>query len=141
MGFKSNGINGGNIDNGRKAFVFKTTQNLLFAGFKGEINFDYRSALTYGIFNIFPRYSVSTAIGRSFNNKKFNVKLGLDDIFNTLRNDISSHELTNNFMVRQKSDTRLLKLNITYNFGNSSIKKRQHRTGAEDEAGRVSGNN
>lgn len=141
LGFKSNGINGGNIDNGRKAFVFKTTQNLLFAGFKSEINFDYRSALTYGIFNIFPRYSVSAAIGRSFNNKKFNVKLGLDDIFNTLRNDISSNELTNNFVVRQKSDTRLLKLNITYNFGNSSIKKRQHRTGAEDEAGRVSGNN
>ncbi len=141
LGFKSNGINGGNIDNGRKAFVFKTTQNLLFAGFKGEINADYRSGLTYGIFNIFPRYSVSAAIGRSFNNKKFNVKVGLDDIFNTLRNDISSNELTNNFTVRQKSDTRLLKLNITYNFGNSSIKKRQHRTGAEDEAGRVSGNN
>jgi iron complex outermembrane receptor protein len=143
IGFKSNGVNGGtgNIDNGRKAFVFKTTQNLLFAGFKGEINADYRSGLTYGIFNIFPRYSVSAAVGRSFADKRFNVKLGLDDIFNTLRNDISSHELTNNFMVKQKSDTRLLKLNVTYNFGNSKIKKRQHRTGAEEEAGRVSGNN
>ncbi|MBC7398588.1 MAG: outer membrane beta-barrel protein, partial [Mucilaginibacter sp.] len=133
--------NGGNIDNGRKAFVFKTTQNLLFAGFKGEINADYRSGLTYGIFNIFPRYSVSAAVGRSFDNKKFNVKVGLDDIFNTLRNDISSHELTNNFTVKQKSDSRLLKLNVTYNFGNTKIKTRQQRTGAEDEDGRVSGNN
>jgi iron complex outermembrane receptor protein len=142
LGFKSNNVNGGgNVDNGRKAFVFKTTQNLLFAGFKGEINADHRSSLTYGIYNIYARYSLSAAIGRSFAEKKFNVKVGLDDIFNTLRNDISSHELTNNFVVRQKGDTRLLKLNITYNFGNSKIKKRQHRTGAEDEAGRVSGNN
>ncbi|MGF7078528.1 TonB-dependent receptor domain-containing protein [Mucilaginibacter sp. UYCu711] len=140
LGFKSNGVNGGNIDNGRKAFVFKTTQNLLFAGFKGEISGDYRSGLTYGIFNIFPRYSVNAAVGRSFAAKKFNVKLGLDDIFNTLRNDISSHELTNNFTVLQKRDSRLVKLNLTYNFGNSKIKKREHRTGAEDENSRAGGN-
>lgn len=140
LGFKSNGVNGGNIDNGRKALVFKTTQNLLFAGFKAEISGDYRSGLTYGIFNIFPRYSVNAAVGRSFADKKLNVKLGLDDVFNTLRNDISSHELTNNFTVLQKRDSRLVKLNLTYNFGNSKIKKREHRTGAEDENSRAGGN-
>jgi iron complex outermembrane receptor protein len=68
-----------------------------------------------------------------------NVKLGVDDIFNMRRNDIDSHLLGNDFSIRQKSDSRLVKLNFTYNFGNSTIKKRDHRTGAEDEAGRVSG--
>ncbi|MDB5005407.1 MAG: TonB-dependent receptor [Mucilaginibacter sp.] len=140
LGFKSNNINGGNIDNGQKAFVFRTTQYLLFSGFKGEITGDYHSSLTYGIYEIFPRYGISAAVGRSFANKKFNVKLGVDDIFNMRRNDIDSHLLGNDFSIRQKSDTRLVKLNFTYNFGNSTIKKRDHRTGAEDEAGRVSGN-
>ncbi len=140
LGFKSNNINGGNIDNGQKAFVFRTTQYLLFSGFKGEITGDYHSALTYGIYEIFPRYGISVAVGRSFASKKFNVKLGVDDIFNMRRNDIDSHLLGNDFSIRQKSDTRLVKLNFTYNFGNSKIKKRDHRTGAEDEAGRVSGN-
>jgi iron complex outermembrane receptor protein len=141
MGFKSNDVNGGNVNNGRKAFTFKTTQNLLFGDYKGEITGDYRSALTYGIFNIYRRYSVSAAVGRSFANKKINVKMGLDDIFNTLRNDISSNELGNNFVIMQKRDTRLFKLNVTYNFGNSKIKKREHRTGAEDEINRAGGGN
>ncbi|MDB4927499.1 outer membrane beta-barrel family protein [Mucilaginibacter sp.] len=141
LGFKSNGLYGGNVDNGRAAFVFRTTQTLLFGKFKAEISGNYNSSLTYGIYNIFPKYGIDAALSRSFANKKFNVKVGLDDIFNMRRNNISSNELTNNFIVRQKSDSRLLKLNITYNFGNSKIKKREHRGGAEDEKGRVGGGN
>ncbi|MDB5031011.1 outer membrane beta-barrel family protein [Mucilaginibacter sp.] len=141
LGFKSNGLIGGSVDNGKKAFVFRTTQNFMFGKFKAEVSGDYHSSLTYGIFNIFPRHGIDAAISRSFANKKFNVKLGLDDIFNTRRNDISSNELSNDFTVKQKSDSRLLKLNITYNFGNSKIKNREHRGGAEDEKGRVGGGN
>ncbi|MES2810470.1 MAG: outer membrane beta-barrel family protein [Bacteroidota bacterium] len=140
MGFKSADLSGGVIDNGRKAFVFKTTQNLLFGVYKGEIVTDYRSALTYGIFDIHRRYGVSAAIGRSFANKKVTVKVGLDDIFNTQRNDVSSKELTNNFLILQKRDTRLFKLNLTYNFGNTKIKQRQQRsTGADEEKSRAGG--
>jgi iron complex outermembrane receptor protein len=138
-GFKSADIGGGSIDNGRAAFVFKTTQNLLFGPYKGEIMGDYRSALTYGIYEVHRRYAVGAAVGRSFANKKVSVKVGLDDIFNTLRNDVSSKVLTNNFLILQKRDTRLFKLNLTYNFGNSKIKQRQHRTGAEEEKSRAGG--
>ncbi|TSJ43273.1 TonB-dependent receptor [Mucilaginibacter corticis] len=141
MGFKSSDVNGGNINNGRKAFVLKSTQNLLFAGFKGEVSGNYRSALTYGIYDIHARYNVDAAISRSFTNNKFNVKFGVDDVFNLLRNNIDSHELGNDFSIRQKRDTRLYKLNITYNFGSAQIKKREHRAGAEDENNRVGGGN
>jgi iron complex outermembrane receptor protein len=140
LGFKSPNVNGGSIDNGQAAFVLKTTQNLLFASFKGEISGDYRSALAYGIYNIYARYSVNAAVGRTFANKKINVKVGLDDVFNTLRNDISSDKLGNDFTIKQKRDTRLFRVNVTYNFGNSKIKKRDHRTGAEDENSRAGGN-
>jgi hypothetical protein len=140
LGFKSNGIEGGNIDNGKAAFVFRTTQNLLFGKFKAEITGNYNSAMKYGIYNLEARYGIDAAVSRSFANKKFNVKLGLDDIFNMRRNNLSSYELNNNFTIKQKSDTRLLRLNLTYNFGNSKIKKREHRSGAEEEKSRAGGN-
>jgi hypothetical protein len=140
LGFKSNGIEGGNIDNGKAAFVFRTTQNLLLGKFKAEITGNYNSAMKYGIYNLEPRYGIDAAVSRSFANKKFNVKLGLDDIFNMRRNNLSSYELNNNFTIKQKSDTRLLRLNLTYNFGNSKIKKREHRSGAEEEKSRAGGN-
>lgn len=140
LGFKSPDVNGGKIDYGQAAFVFKTTQNLLFGPYKGEITGDYRSALVYGIYNIYARYTVNAAVGRSFADKKINVKVGLDDVFNTLTNDISSNKAGNDFMIKQKRDSRLFRVNVTYNFGNSKIKKREHRTGAEDENNRVGGN-
>jgi iron complex outermembrane receptor protein len=139
--FKSDGLIGGSLDDGQAAFTFRTTQNLLLGKFKAEITGNYQSALTYGIFKIKERYNVDAGVSRSFANKKFNVKLSLDDIFNTRRNDLDSKALTNNFEIRQKSDTRVLRLNLTYNFGNSKIKSRQHRSGSEAEKGRVSGGN
>ncbi|MFD2863752.1 outer membrane beta-barrel protein [Mucilaginibacter antarcticus] len=140
-GFKSADLYGGAIDNGRKAFVFKTTQNLLFGSYKAEIMAEYRSSLTYGIYEIRRQYGVSAAVGRAFFDKKINIKVGLDDVFNTRRNDISSNELANNFVILQKRDTRYFKFNVTYNFGNAKIKQRERRTGAEEEKSRAGGGN
>jgi iron complex outermembrane receptor protein len=42
-----------------------------------------------------------------------------------------------NLDIRKKNETRLGRLTLTYNFGNSKIKVRQHQTGADDEKGRV----
>ncbi len=141
LGFKSNGFMGGTVDNGQAAFVFRTTQTFLFGGFKGELSGDYHTALTYGIYHLYARKEIDAGISHSFANKKLNIKLAMDDIFNMRTNDLSSNDLNNNFIIRQKGDTRLLKLNFTYNFGNSKIKKREHHGGAEDEKGRVGGGN
>lgn len=137
MAFKSNDVNGGDINTGRSGFVFKTTQNFIFGTYKGEIQVDYNSPLVYGIYNIHARKNLSTAISKSFADKKFNVKFGVDDVFNIRRNDIDSRVLGNNFSIRQKSDSRIFRLTATYNFGNNSIKRREHRTGAEEESNRV----
>ncbi|GAA4100371.1 TonB-dependent receptor domain-containing protein [Mucilaginibacter panaciglaebae] len=139
-GFQSNNINGGNIDNGRAGFIFKTTQTLLFGTFKGEVMFDYRSAMNYGIYQMHARKNISAAVSQSFMDKKLNIKFGVDDVFNIFRNDIDSYELGNNFTIRQKGDSRIFKLTATYNFGNTKIKQREHRTGAEDENNRAGGN-
>lgn len=139
LGFKSDSLIGGNLNNGQAAFQLRSTQTLLFGKFKGEVTGDYQSSLTYGIFKIKPRYGIDAGISRSFADKKFNVKLALDDIFNMRRNDLNSNVLNNNFQLRQKGDSRVLRLNLTYNFGNTKIKAREHKSGAEDEKGRAGG--
>ena len=141
LGFKSKDIAGGNVDNGQRAFTLRSTQTFTVAKFKAEVTGDYRSSLTYGIYNLFPRYAVDAGVSRAFANKKLNVKVSLTDVFNTLRNDLNSTALGNDFKIRQKSDTRVLRINLTYNFGSTSIKAKQHRSGAEAEKGRVKGGN
>lgn len=141
LGFKSTGLIGGNVDNGQRAFTFRSTQNFTVAKFKAEVTGNYRSALTYGIYHLFPQYSIDAGISHAFANKKLNVKVSLSDIFNTLRNDLNSTELGNDFKIRQKSDTRVFRVNLTYNFGSTNIKARQIRSGAASEKGRVSSGN
>jgi iron complex outermembrane receptor protein len=141
LGFKSDTLAGQKFNDGQWAFQGRTTQTFKFAGYRLEVMGDYQSPLTYGIFKIRPRYSVDLGISKSFMEKKFNIKASCDDIFNIRRNDLSSQVVNNNFTIKQKNDTRVMRLTFTYNFGNSAIKIRQHRSGADDEKGRVKGNN
>ena len=137
LGFKADTLDGFNFNAGKAAFQGRMTQTFKFAGYRLEVMGDYQSPLTYGIYNIKPRYAVDMGISKSFMDKKLNLKLACDDIFNIRRNDLSSHALNNNFDIRQRNDTRVGRFTVTYNFGNSSIKSREHRSGADDEKGRV----
>jgi iron complex outermembrane receptor protein len=142
LGFKSNGLQGGNLNNGQVAYQARATQTFLpFAGYKAELTANYQSALVYGLFNVKPQYSTDAGISHSFAGKKANIKFSLSDIFNTRRNDVTSVYQSNNLDIRQKRETRIARLTFTYNFGNNKIKVRQHKTGADDEKGRVKGSN
>ncbi|HWZ17058.1 MAG TPA: outer membrane beta-barrel family protein [Mucilaginibacter sp.] len=142
LGFKSNGLEGGNLNRGQAAFQIRTTQTFLpFKGYKAELTTNYQSALTYGLFYVKPQYSTDAGVSHSFANKKANIKLSVSDIFNTRRNDVTSNYQSNNLDIRQQRETRITRLTFTYNFGNNKIKARQHQTGAEDEKGRVKGAN
>jgi iron complex outermembrane receptor protein len=142
LGFKSNGLEGGNLNRGQAAYQLRTTQTFTpFAGYKAELTGNYQSALTYGLFYVKPQYSVDAGISHSFANKKANIKFSVSDIFNTRRNDVTSNYQAINLDITQKRETRIARLTLTYNFGNNKIKAREHQTGADDEKGRVKGNN
>jgi iron complex outermembrane receptor protein len=141
LGFKSDSLAGFNFNDGQAAFQAKATQTFTFGTYRFEILGDYQSPLTYGIYKIKPRYSVDMGVSHSFFDKKANIKLACDDIFNIRRNDLSSHVINNNFDIMQKNDTRVLRLTLTYNFGNNKIKVREHRSGADDEKNRVRSGN
>lgn len=142
LGFKSNGLEGGNLDRGQTAYQIRATQTFLpVKGYKIEVTSNYQSALTYGLFYVHPQYSTDAGISHSFADKKASIKLSVSDIFNTRRNDVTSVYQSTNLDIAQTRESRITRLTFTYNFGNNKIKARQHQTGADDEKNRVKGAN
>ena len=138
--FKSDTLLGANLNYGKFAYTAKLTQTFLFAGFKAEVFGNYQSPLLYGIYQIFARYQVDAGISHSFDDKKLNIKFSVDDIFNTRRNDLNINYQNDILEIRQKPESRIAHLTLTYNFGNSSIKKREHKSALEEESQRAGGN-
>ena len=67
------------------------------------------------------------------------LKASVSDIFYTLPWTLTSNYSGQSLYSSGSNDTRQLKLNFTYRFGNSQVKAaRHHLTGAEDESKRVS---
>ncbi len=142
LGFKSNGLEGGNLDRGQVAYNIRATETFTpFADYKAELTGNYQSDLTYGLYDVKPRYSVDAGVSHKFADKKLNVKLSMSDIFNTLHNDVNSQYQNTDLFITQKRESRITRLTLTYNFGNNKIKAREHQTGADDEKSRVKGAN
>lgn len=142
LGFISNGLEGGNLNNGQAAYQIRATETFLpMAGYKAELTGDYQSALTYGLFSVKPRYGVDAGISHSFDHKKASLKFSVSDIFNTQTNNVSSNYQGTNLVINQKHESRIARLTFSYNFGDNKIQARQHQTGADDEKGRVKGAN
>jgi len=142
LGFKSNGLQGGDLDRGQFAYNIRATETFKpFAGYKAELTAHYQSDLTYGLYDVKARYSVDAGISHSFADKRANIKLSVSDIFNTQTNDVNADYQDTHLYITQKRETRITRLTFTWNFGNTKIKARQHQTGADDEKGRVKGAN
>lgn len=142
LGFKSDGLEGGNLDRGQVAYNIRATQTFTpFAGYKAELTSNYQSDLTYSLYDVKARYSTDAGISHSFADKKANIKLSMSDIFNTLHNDVNSNYENTILYITQKRESRITRLTFTYNFGNNKIKAREHQSGADDEKSRVKGNN
>jgi len=138
--FKSDSLLGGNLNDGKVAFNSKLSQTFTFAGFKAELFGNYQSALTDGIYQIHARYDVDAGISRNFYDKKLNVKFSVSDIFKSERNNLDINYQDDILTIRQTREGQIARLSLTYNFGNSSIQKREHKTALEEESQRAGGN-
>lgn len=139
--FRSDSLFGGNLSDGKLAYQIKATQTFTFWGIKAELFTRYNSAMIYGIYHLHPRWSNDVGFSRSFYQKKLNIKFAVTDVFNTWTNNLDANYQADNFLIKQKGQTRGARLTLTYNFGNSKIKASEHHSGAEDESQRVKGGN
>lgn len=142
LAFKSDNLEGADLDRGKAAFALSTTQTFTpLAGFKAELSGAYKSALIYGLFYVSPQYWVDAGVSHSFAQKKANIKFSMSDIFNTHRNDINAVYAATYMAITQKSETRIARLTLTYNFGSNKAAERKHQSGADDLLQRAKGNN
>jgi iron complex outermembrane receptor protein len=142
LGFKSDSLLGATLNRGKLAYQGNLTQTFQVAkDYKVEFMSMYQSSLTYGIFLVKPQYSNDFGISHSFDDKKASIKFSVSDIFNQRRNDVTSNYQTNDLDIKQKNESRIARLTLTYNFGNNKIKSREHESGADDLKNRVKGSN
>ncbi|WP_316847559.1 outer membrane beta-barrel protein [Pedobacter psychrodurus] len=103
-----------------------------------ELSGEYASSQIYGTYAIKPYYGIDFGIKKSFFDKKLNVKLAANDVFDNRKARISSALSGLDYNLTQKQESRVYRLSLNYIFGSSSIKgTRQRKTSVTDEEGRI----
>lgn len=103
-----------------------------------ELSGEYASSQIYGTYAIKPYYGVDFGIKKSFFDKKLNLKLAANDVFDTRKARISSALSGLDYNLSQKQESRVYRLSLNYIFGSSSVKgTRERKTSVTDEQGRI----
>lgn len=128
------------VDLNATAFnIYAQNTFMLPAGFKFQLSGFYNSpGIWGGTFESVRMYSLDVGLQKSFLDGKANVKLSLSDIFNTMQwggiSDFGGLYLE----AGGGWESRQLRLNVSYNFGNDEVKgARKRKTGLEDERNRI----
>jgi hypothetical protein len=102
-----------------------------------EVGGAYQSKHINGFWTVFNRIAFNAGIKKSLFRNSASASFLVSDLFNTY--DIESSLKYSNINVwdRTKNETRLFKLNLSYQFNASQKQTRQRLSGAEDEQKRA----
>jgi hypothetical protein len=108
--------------------------------FSAELTGFYRSKALFGAFVSLPIYGINVGIQKKFRGNGGTLRIGVDDVLNSLRlrsvSDFPEHNLVSDFEV--DFSQRTFKLSYSRNFGNNQLKgARQRAIGSEEERRRV----
>ena len=107
-------------------------------GLKAEVSASYMSPLTYGGMAIRASYSGSVGISQTVLKGAGTLTLNVTDVFNTQRSRFDVLAAGINSQNVNKLESRFVKLNFSYKFGNKNVKASQRRdTGVEAERSRM----
>ncbi len=127
------------LDNSKTYYKVAVFNDFAIAkGFTAELTGYYLSGFLQNIYTGGEMYEVSTGFRKSLFNNKWNFKVSVKDIFNTLQ--VSSFTKFNNQDTRMniKDDTRVLSATLTYKFKKGQkAKKRRWRSGDREEKRRA----
>lgn len=127
-----------NVNNGGGYYF--TTNNTLYLNtsktLTSQVDFWYQPSLKSGLWDVSQSYALNFGMKYAMLDKKLNLSLYVNDIFNT--SAITVYTKTNN--VNQKFynyyGQRYVNIGVSYSFGNSKIKVRDHQGGNSDEKDR-----
>lgn len=103
-----------------------------------ELTGNYFSPAVYGVFSFQSYYGIDLGAGKTFLDKKLNVKLGINDVLNTRgQRRLSSYQENGYYRIRNAYDSRVIRLSVSYRFGNMNIKSVNKKGGDNDEDNRL----
>ncbi|MET4083980.1 hypothetical protein ABIB40_003953 [Pedobacter sp. UYP30] len=137
--FKSPNLLGAPYQSGKLAYQVNSNQSFTVnSSTIVELSGNYQSSQVYGTYFVRPMYGVDLGIGKSFADRRANIKLSANDIFNLRKTQISSAISSQNYHLDEKPETRIFRLSFTYRFGGNQIKGANERTkGSFSEERRV----
>ncbi|MFK8009957.1 MAG: TonB-dependent receptor [Saprospiraceae bacterium] len=138
--FKSS-IPSGTLDNQNLAYhIYIGNEFNLPADIVFELSGTYQSNVTYGMFDIKPQYGLDFGFSKDIFKGDGSVKIGVDDIFYSRRNNVFVRQDDIILDIFQRNDTRRVKVSFKYKFGNNKLKSvRKRSTATEDEKSRIKG--
>jgi len=131
--YESDNLLGVPYTGGRLTYIFNTTQSLQLGKLAdAEIAFDYQSPQVYGTYAVRPLYGMDLGLSKAVLGKQLQIKASMTDVFNTRKAVISSAIPSQDYRLVQKSESRIFKLSMSYNFGRKSIKGSEDKSGGSD---------
>ena len=137
--YKGN-VQNNTFNNNTTSFSFNS-QNSFKAG-KGytlELSGFYYSGSVYGISEYKGSYVISTGAQKAVLKDKGNIKLMINDIFQSDRYRDQTKYQNIDMYTHKRPDSRRVMLSFSYRFGNQNISKKDRKTGSEDIQNRVKG--
>ncbi|MDR0264184.1 MAG: TonB-dependent receptor [Sphingobacterium sp.] len=103
-----------------------------------ELTANYSSPAVYGVLSFQSYYGIDLGAGKTFLDKKMNIKLAVNDVLNTRgQRRLSSYQEDGYYRIRNGYDSRVVRLSISYRFGNMNIKSVNKKAGNNDEDSRL----
>jgi outer membrane receptor protein involved in Fe transport len=123
---------GDQINKSRWSYMTRIQNTFTLPGdVKLEIMGMYQSPQLWGIFEIQEQYQVDAGISKSLG--KLKIQASLDDVFNIRDNRVNVMQGDIDTVVRNKWESRVFMLNLSYRFGNDKVKQARDRGTASDD--------
>lgn len=126
--------------NGLSGYAY--SQNVISLGNKTKIEITayFQPEMPNGNFMIKSMKSVDFGLQKSILKDKIDMRVSVSDVFNTLISRYDYQATNYSSKTNSKTETRFIKLNFVYKFGNSNIKTRDRKTGLDSENNRIKSN-
>ncbi|SDH28999.1 outer membrane beta-barrel family protein [Chitinophaga filiformis] len=142
--YKTPELLGSPLDIGKKGlFVNSANSFVISKRIQAELVADYKSPFVYGTVEFFkPQFYMDMGINYSLLQKRANLKVALSDILNTQEQHLRSVIPAVNYSIKQKNETRVVRVTFTYRFGRKEVKAVKSRnSNVEEETRRAQRSN